>query len=113
MLVHLPNGHDCESVRDGLIATIATLPAHLRGSLTWDQGAEMAQHKQFSIAADMAVYSCDPASPWQRGSNENGLLRHYFPKGHRPVRALTRAAARSRHRASTMPWHSLRASNTC
>jgi IS30 family transposase len=83
MLVHLPNGHDCESVRDGLIATIATLPAHLRGSLTWDQGAEMAQHKQFSTAADMAVYFCDPASPWQRGSNENtnGLLRQYFPKG--------------------------------
>jgi IS30 family transposase len=82
MLVHLPNGHDCESVREGLIATIATLPAHLRGSLTWDQGAEMAQHKQFSIAADMAVYFCDPASPWQRGSNENtnGLLRQYFPK---------------------------------
>ena len=83
MLVHLPNGHDCESVRDGLIATIATLPAHLRGSLTWDQGAEMARHKQFSTAADMAVYFCDPASPWQRGSNENtnGLLRQYFPKG--------------------------------
>jgi IS30 family transposase len=65
MLVHLPNGHDCESVRDGLITTISTLPAHLRGSLTWDQGAEMAQHKQFTMAADMAVYFCDPASPWQ------------------------------------------------
>jgi IS30 family transposase len=82
LLVHLPNGHDCESVRDGLIATIATLPAHLRGSLTWDQGCEMARHKQFSMAADMAVYFCDPASPWQRGTNENtnGLLRQYFPK---------------------------------
>ncbi|WP_439956862.1 IS30 family transposase [Nocardia miyunensis] len=83
MLVHLPGGHDAESVRDGLIATISTLPAHLRGSLTWDQGSEMARHKQFSIATDMAVYFCDPASPWQRGSNENtnGLLRQYFPKG--------------------------------
>ena len=49
----------------GLIATISTLPAHLRGSLTWDQGAEMARHKQFSMATDMAVYFCDPASPWQ------------------------------------------------
>ena len=84
MLVHLPGGaHDAETVRDGLLATIATLPAHLRGSLTWDQGAEMARHKQFSMAADMPVYFCDPASPWQRGSNENtnGLLRQYFPKG--------------------------------
>lgn len=83
LLVHLPDGHHAEAVRDGLIATIATLPAHLRGSLTWDQGCEMARHKQFSIATDMAVYFCDPASPWQRGTNENtnGLLRQYFPKG--------------------------------
>jgi IS30 family transposase len=83
MLVHLPGTHDAESVRDGLIKTISTLPAHLRGSLTWDQGAEMARHKQFSMATDMAVYFCDPASPWQRGTNENtnGLLRQYFPKG--------------------------------
>ena len=83
MLVHLPEGHHAEAVRDGLIATIATLPTHLQGSLTWDQGAEMARHKQFSMATDMAVYFCDPASPWQRGTNENtiGLLRQYFPKG--------------------------------
>jgi IS30 family transposase len=82
MLLHLPDGHDAVHVRDALIAAISTLPEHLRGSLTWDQGAEMARHKQFSIAADMAVYFCDPASPWQRGSNENtnGLLRQYFPK---------------------------------
>lgn len=83
MLVHLPGSHDAETVRDALIATMSTLPAHLRGSLTWDQGAEMAGHKQFSMATDMQVYFCDPASPWQRGSNENtnGLLRQYFPKG--------------------------------
>jgi IS30 family transposase len=83
MLVHLPVDHTAESVRDGLIKTMGTLPAHLRGSLTWDQGAEMAKHKAFSIATDMYVYFCDPASPWQRGSNENtnGLLRQYFPKG--------------------------------
>jgi IS30 family transposase/molybdenum-dependent DNA-binding transcriptional regulator ModE len=83
MLVHLPGSHDAETVRDGLIATISTLPAHLRGSLTWDQGAEMARHRQISMATDMQVYFCDPASPWQRGSNENtnGLLRQYFPKG--------------------------------
>ncbi|MFC6153845.1 IS30 family transposase, partial [Nocardioides yefusunii] len=83
MLLHLPNGHTAEEVRDALTAQIETLPAHLRGSLTWDQGAEMAGHKQFTIATGVPVYFCDPASPWQRGSNENtnGLLRQYFPKG--------------------------------
>jgi IS30 family transposase len=83
MLVHLPGDHTAETVRDGLINTMSNLPAHLRGSLTWDQGAEMAAHKSFTLATDMDVYFCDPASPWQRGSNENtnGLLRQYFPKG--------------------------------
>jgi IS30 family transposase len=83
LLVHLPAGRTAEAVRDQLVATIATLPEHLRGSLTWDQGAEMAAHRSFSMATDMPVYFCDPASPWQRGSNENtnGLLRQYFPKG--------------------------------
>lgn len=82
MLVHLPGGHTAEEVRDGLVRTMSALPTQLRGSLTWDQGAEMAAHKQFSIATQMPVYFCDPASPWQRGSNENtnGLLRQYFPK---------------------------------
>nr|WP_206750454.1 IS30 family transposase [Cryobacterium sinapicolor] len=82
MLVHLPDNHTAEAVRDGLVAAIATLPEHLRGSLTWDQGSEMATHRSFTTATDMPVYFCDPASPWQRGSNENtnGLLRQYFPK---------------------------------
>jgi IS30 family transposase len=65
------------------VATITTLPAQLRRSLTWDQGAEMARHADLSIAHDLPVYFCDPQSPWQRGTNENtnGLLRQYFPKG--------------------------------
>jgi transposase, IS30 family len=83
MLVHLPAGRTAEAVRDALIDTVADLPAHLKRSLTWDQGCEMAAHHAFSIATDIPVYFCDPASPWQRGSNENtnGLLRQYFPKG--------------------------------
>jgi len=83
LLVHLPDRYDAETVRDGLIETIGTLPAHLRQSLTWDQGSEMTRHKEFSIATGIPVYFCDPGAPWQRGSNENtnGLLRQYFPKG--------------------------------
>ncbi|MBS1697896.1 MAG: IS30 family transposase [Actinobacteria bacterium] len=83
MLGHLPGDHSAPAVRDVLQRLIGTLPEHLRGSLTWDQGAEMAEHKQFQIATGVPVYFCDPASPWQRGSNENtnGLLRQYFPKG--------------------------------
>ncbi len=76
-------GHGAEAVRDAIAASITTLPAQLRRSLTWDQGAEMAQHAQLRIDADLDVYFCDPQSPWQRGTNENtnGLLRQYFPKG--------------------------------
>ena len=83
LLGHLPGGHTAEEVRDVLVPLIGTLPAHLRGSLTWDQGTEMAEHRAFSIATNVPVYFCDPASPWQRGTNENtnGLLRQYVPKG--------------------------------
>jgi IS30 family transposase len=98
MLLHLPPmehddprvkngpalaGHGAEAVRDAIAGTIATLPEQLRRSLTWDQGAEMAQHAQLRIDTGLPVYFCDPRSPWQRGTNENtnGLLRQYFPKG--------------------------------
>ncbi|MET8130361.1 IS30 family transposase [Streptomyces sp. NPDC005065] len=83
MLLHLPDGRSAELVRDALVTTVKTLPTHLVRSLTWDQGSEMAAHGSFTVATDIPVYFCDPASPWQRGSNENtnGLLRQYFPKG--------------------------------
>ncbi|MFL9921631.1 IS30 family transposase [Paraburkholderia fungorum] len=76
-------GHGAEAVRNAIAAKIAMLPEHLRKSLTWDQGAEMAQHAQLQIDTGLAIYFCDPRSPWQRGTDENtnGLLRQYFPKG--------------------------------
>jgi IS30 family transposase len=83
LLLHLPHGRSAEQVRDAMTAAIATLPAALRRSITWDQGSEMHQHARFSVDTGVPVYFCDPHSPWQRGSNENtnGLLRQYFPKG--------------------------------
>jgi IS30 family transposase len=83
LLAHLPNGHTAEQVTQALVATMMTLPDHLRRSLTWDQGSEMGAHHKITLATNMPIYFCDPASPWQRGTNENtnGLLRQYFPKG--------------------------------
>ena len=104
MLLHLPRmtghgqeariengpalaGHGAEAVCEAIMRTITTLPEQLRRSLTWDQGAEMAQHARLKIDAGVQVYFCDPHSPWQRatkaaGNTDNGLLRQYFPKGH-------------------------------
>jgi transposase, IS30 family len=83
MLLHLPDGYGPEKVASAMTAAMGGLPAALRRSLTWDQGTEMTNHAQISLATDLDIYFCDPHSPWQRGSNENtnGLLRQYFPKG--------------------------------
>jgi transposase, IS30 family len=77
------SARDSRSVVNALSRAVGKLPVQLRGSLTWDRGVEMAEHKRFTVATDVQVYFCDPQSPWQRGSNENtnGLLRQYFPKG--------------------------------
>jgi len=74
---------DADTVAAALVKHAQRLPAELYKSLTWDRGTEMAHHRQFTLATDIAVYFCDPKSPWQRGSNENTnrLLRQYFPKG--------------------------------
>ena len=83
MLVNLGRGRLAADVKDALIGAIRLLPAHLRRSLTWDQGKEMGDHVPFTVATGVQVYFCDPRSPWQRATNENsnGLLRQYFPKG--------------------------------
>jgi IS30 family transposase len=128
MLLHLPRlvghgeaprikngpalaGHGAEAVRDAITRTIITLPEELRRSLTWDQGAEMAQHDRLKIDAGVQVYFCDPQSPWQRGTNENtnGLLRQYFPKGtdlsvHSVEEITAVAAALNARPRKTLRW---------
>ena len=127
MLLHLPRmgewgaprvkngpalaGHGAEAVRDAIASTITSLPEQLRRSLTWDQGAEMAQHAQLRIDTGLAIYFCDPHSPWQRGTNENtnGLLRQYFPKGtdlsrHSPGDLNAVATALNSRPRKTLGW---------
>lgn len=76
-------GKDTNSVVTALIRQARHLPRELYRSLTWDRGPELAGHRRFTLATDIAVYFCDPQSPWQRGTNENTnrLLRQYLPKG--------------------------------
>ena len=127
MLLHLPRmdghggprakngpalaGHGAEAVRDAIASSITTLPEQLRKSLTWDQGAEMAQHPRLRIDTGIEVYFCDPHSPWQRGTNENtnGLLRQYFPKEtdlsrHSPRNLDAVAAALNSRPRKTLGW---------
>lgn len=111
LLIHLPGRHGAQEFYDAVVPTLNTLPAELKRSLTWDNGKEMAMHRQITMATGMQVYFADPRSPWQRGSNENtnGLLRQYFPKGvslrqYTPA-DLTEAARRLNSRPrQTLQW---------
>jgi IS30 family transposase len=104
-------GHGAAAVRDAIAASILTLPEQLRRSLTWDQGAEMAEHAQLRIDTGVEISFCDPHSPWQRGSNENtnGLLRQYFPRGtdlsrHGPDELAAVALALNTRPRKTLGW---------
>ena len=84
ILIHVPTGRPtAEAMRDSIADTLGVLAPHLRRTLTWDQGKELALHQQITARTGTRVFFCDAHSPWQRGSNENtnGLLRDYFPKG--------------------------------
>jgi transposase, IS30 family len=83
ILLHLPGRHDAETVAAAMIQEMSELPDHLRRSLTWDRGTELARYDKIQLELKMPIYFCDPHSPWQRGTNENTnrLLRHWLTKG--------------------------------
>jgi IS30 family transposase len=83
LLLHLKDGRAAINVEAAMRKATRTLPGELVKSITWDQGREMVNHVDFTVATGVPIYFCDPHSPWQRGSNENtnGLLRQYMPKG--------------------------------
>jgi IS30 family transposase len=110
ILMHL-NGQSAEEVEKAMIAATKRLPETLWKSLTWDQGKEMQNHAKISVATNLEIYFCDPAKPWQRGSNENtnGLLRQYFPKGtdlsiHSPEHLEFVSAQMNRRPRKTLNW---------
>ncbi|MBH8655079.1 IS30-like element ISPsp4 family transposase, partial [Pseudomonas aeruginosa] len=82
MLVKM-NDATATSAMEGFSAALNNMPLAMRKSMTYDQGREMAQHAEITQRTGVAIYFCDPHSPWQRGSNENinGLIRQYLPKG--------------------------------
>ena len=84
-------GKTTDDVVPAIAAKIEQLPEHLRRSLTWDRGGELARHLDFAVTTGATVYFCDPKSPWQKGTaeNTNGLLRQYFPKGEFDFRSVT------------------------
>ena len=83
VLVHIPDDKTAGTVTAGIVQAMRQIPRPMRRSLTWDRGTEMAEHDAITQATGLSIYFCDPASPWQRATNENtnGLLRQYFPKG--------------------------------
>lgn len=77
IIVTLPNDHTANSLNAAATAAFAPMPAHLRRTLTWDQGVEMARHQDLAAATGVRIYFAERCSQWQQGANENsnGLAR--------------------------------------
>jgi IS30 family transposase len=108
-LADFPDDHGADATLAALVEILERIPAPLRRSLTWDQGREMARHRELAELCGIDVYFCDPHSPWQRPTNENGngLIRRYVGKGTNLRRVSTADLRAIEHRINTMPRRSL------
>lgn len=105
IVINLPADHTAETVNDAAIKAFAALPPYLKRTLTWDEGVEMARHRELAAATGVKIYFGERCSPWQRGANEsyNGLLRQYFPKGTDLSRHSDAHVAAVMHELNTRP----------
>lgn len=78
-----PNPATAAHVLQAFTDKLNAVAKPMRKTMTYDRGKEMSHHQQLSANTGIAVYFCDPHSPWQRGTNENtnGLVRQFLPKG--------------------------------
>lgn len=108
LLVRTKN-RTAKQVRSAFSRVIRRLPSALKKSLTYDQGREMAEHQQLTQSTKVQVYFAHPASPWERGTNENtnGLLRQYFPKGTDFKKVTDWEIKRAQHQLNGRPRHCL------
>ena len=87
LLLHLPDGHGAEHVRDALLDAVAPLPARLRRSLTWDQGVEMSRHDEFTQAAasGLLLRAGEPLAAGHQREHQRPAPP-VLPQGHRSQR---------------------------
>ena len=106
IIINLPHDHTAASVNTAVTEAFAAMPTHMKRTLTWDQGVEMAKHQELTAATGVPVFFAERSSPWQRGANENynGLVRQYFPKGtNLAVHSPARPRRLRHHRAQRTP----------
>jgi IS30 family transposase len=108
-LTKLPHAKQADGVLEALTATLRRIPSHLRVTLTWDQGSEMARHLELAERCGIDIYFAEPKAPWQRPTNENGnaLVRRYVGKGTDLSVYTTRDLRVIERRINTIPRRSL------
>ena len=108
-LTRLPHAKNADGVLDALVTTLRRVPAHLRLTLTWDQGSEMARHLELARRCGIDIYFAEPKAPWQRPTNENGnaIVRRYVGKGTDLSIYTNRHLRAIENRINTIPRRSL------
>ena len=85
LISRLGTRHDSATVTDALKSMVADLPRAVYSTITWDQGAQMAQHAAFTAITGIPVYFADPHSP-RSASHQREHRRadpRVLPQGHR------------------------------